>query len=92
MKSMNALPTPGPRLPDPTRIDTANPDEVRDYLASLTSTLMTQLQRRPPVGTTQGSRMFTAPNGTVYAVKVRNDGTVYAEPLGSTNANVLPPV
>lgn len=91
MRPLNSLPTPPPRLPDPTKVDTANPNEVRDFLSSLTSTLVTQLQRRPPLGTSQGSRMFTAPNGTVYAVKVRDDGTVYSEPLGSTNIKTMPP-
>ena len=91
MKNVNALPTPPPRLPDPTDLDMQDPEKLRGFLTSLTSTLATQLQRRPPLGSTQGSRMWTAPDGTVYAVKVANDGTIFSEPLGSTNIKAVPP-
>jgi len=91
MKNLGSLATPPPRLPDPTGLDVKDPEAIRSFLVSLTSTLATQLQRRPPLGTTQPSRMFTAPDGTVFKVKVENDGTIVSEPLGSTNSNALPP-
>jgi hypothetical protein len=92
MKPRLRLPGGLPRLPDPTGVDTTNPEAVRSFLVSLTSTISTQLQRRPPMGTSQASRMFTAPDGKVWAVSVAEDGTVVSEPLGSTQDKELPPV
>ncbi|MET1020145.1 MAG: hypothetical protein ABWX62_09190 [Microterricola sp.] len=92
MKPRRALSVGIPRLPDPTGVDTSNPEAIRSFLVSLTSTVATQLQRRPPLGTSQDKRMFTAPDGKVWAVSVDETGAVISEPVGSTQPKAMPPV
>jgi hypothetical protein len=91
MKSQRALPPQTPRLPDPEGVDLTDADQLRKYLATFASAIASHLQQRPMAGTSQPSRMFTAPDGKVWAVSVDETGNFVSEPIGSTNQKVVPP-
>lgn len=92
MKPRPTLPGGVPRLPDPTGVDFTDAEATRSFLVSLTSTIATQLQRRPPLGTSQDARMFTAPDGKIWKVSVDEEGNFVSEPMGSTQPKAMPPV
>ena len=92
MKSRASLPVGVPRLPDPSGVDVTDANAMRGFLASLTSALVTHLAQRPAIGTAQDSRIFRSPDGKHWAVSVADDGTVTADPLGSTQVLPVPPI
>lgn len=63
-----------PKLPDPTLVDFGKPEETKNYMINLASSLGQHLMRRPAVSTPQASRLWLSPNGTAYKMTVSDDG------------------
>jgi len=65
------------RLPDASRVDYANPEEVKTYMASLVESLTVALAQRAVMAQAQPSRLFISPNGTAYEQTVDDAGVTH---------------
>lgn len=64
------------RLPTP---DAAVPKEVRGYLIRLIQSIMISLDDKTDRNVPQASVLLASPNGSVYTVRVADDGTLTTE-------------
>jgi hypothetical protein len=74
-----------PRMPDPSGVDFAgltNPQSLLKYLQQLNQTVATALSARPIQTAPRREFLLIAPNGTVGAVRLKNDGTLETVPPG----------
>ena len=68
-------------LPDESRVDFTKPDEVRAYMASLTSALTTALAQRQRRDAASAALLLLSPNGSAFRVTVDDAGAVAATKL-----------
>lgn len=74
-----------PRMPDPSSVDyggLTNPQSVLKYLQQLNQTISVALQARPISTAPRREYLLIAPNGTVGAVRLKDDGTLETVPPG----------
>jgi hypothetical protein len=69
------LPALRPRLPDPADIDLKDPEVLRTYLRQLNQSLAAALARTPQSTTPRVEYLLISPNGTIRALRLKDDGT-----------------
>lgn len=85
------VPVPPPRMPNAADVDVTNPEEMRDFLLRLTSSVQRHLAARPANSTAIEGRLFKAPDGKVYTLSVNSAGAVAVTPFGSAQTKPVPP-
>lgn len=71
-----------PRMPDPSSINFEDKASLLKYLQQLNQTISTALQARPIATAPRREYLLIASNGTVGAVRLKDDGTLETVPPG----------
>lgn len=86
------MPPSIPRLPDPGGIDVTDPVALKEYLVLLTSSVSKHLMQRAPMNAAINNRLMLTESGKTYKLVVTDAGVVEAQPFGSAEDQIVPPL